>query len=459
MPITASSGALTYARVSSEVDSEYWFIQPTTASTFNFLTVSSSNIYLSSYASGDYINFMRIEGTSNPAINYNKQYYNQQGLFSQAQFYSDGTTAKVAGWVRDLHPSGFPRQSVLYGYSADITLSTGAITNDYKLLPRPTPGASPDQLQLILRQYATDGTNDWYTFQYDAAVDPVYAGLNLNNTNAIQFNEGGTPSTTVQFTSGLKLDASGNPIVLYTRIPTLGTIYDAVLKKIDKTPTGGNPDLPELWEIVFSNATNDIKSSDLQLDSSDNSYITMYDETDEDGYLAKVNTSGTLQWQVKVTNTKLYGVYLKSDTEIFVVGMTDTDRLWVAEFNDSGTIQWQNEMIGTVAFTNPASTEDSVAKIHYDNDDLYIGGNGGYNTNTFVLKVPADGSIPQNGEYVFTDGSINTYQTSSQTVATGSLTTTGVSNTINHFVTTNNSSPAPTVGTLSDVKNIAFPLL
>ena len=117
---------------------------------------------------------------------------------------------------------------------------------------------------------------------------------------------------------------------------------------------------------------------------------------------------------------------LKSNTEIYVVGVTSTGRLWIAEFNDSGTLQWQNEMIGSTAFNNVSSNyQEGIAKIEYDSSNLYLAGTGGYRSAAwFITKVPDDGTVIGNGEYVFSDGSVITYQTSSQTIATSTLSTT-----------------------------------
>jgi hypothetical protein len=468
MPITASLGALTYSKAVNNVDVEYWFIQPNNivTSNFSFLYFDSSTngINLTSYGTGSYANYQyvhRLAGSLNPIIEYSKGYFhsNGQDIECDNQFYVDGTDLIVPGKIGLLHPSGFPQLYVDYGLKLTLAMSTGASSSPLAVLPRATPASGNYDLRLNFRQYAKSSTNEeWYAFKYFDLVGGVWrCGINKDNTYAVYFGVSNGPNEF--FTSGLKLDSNEDPIILYSAHDD-GTHYpnsQVILKKIDKTPTGGTPPLAALWSLRLSLTSNNLISSDLQLDSSDNSYFTLFNSTTDDGYLVKANSSGTIQWQQKITDTKLYGLVLKSDTEIFVIGVTTGNRLWIAEFDDSGTIQWQNEMIGVNSFYS-STTDQSVAKIDYYNNDLYIGGSGGgiYSDQWFITKVPDDGSIVGTGDYTFGDGSIITYQTSSQTVGVGSLATANTSFTLNHFVTTD-TTPVLSTSNPTTNKSIAFP--
>jgi uncharacterized alpha/beta hydrolase family protein len=84
--------------------------------------------------------------------------------------------------------------------------------------------------------------------------------------------------------------------------------------------------------------------------------------------------------------------------------------LFIAKYNSSGTIQWQNKMSGVTY---------SGKKIYDDGTNLYVMGNVG--TNGFMMKVPNDGSIPGTGTYVILGATI-TYSTATQSETIATLT-------------------------------------
>ena len=425
MPITASSGALTYAKATDNVNPNYWFIQPSgaTLSDFNFLLVDSATdeIYVSSNDTGLYSYFTSLSGLSNPTIKYLSAVSTGSGsaLNLGMQFIKNSSTEiKLVGTQTAPAPQ-FPNPNTGYGTVASIDPVTGTSDPFSETMFIHTDFGSDVFDRLEFRQIAKDNAQYWYAYrQTDNGGTTWLIGINLNNNYIVNFEV-----EVNAMTGGLKLDSNGNPIILYnTGITGAVTTAGIVLQKIDKTPTGTTPALTDLWTLRLEDTS--LYPTDLQLDSTDNSYYTFYDNSAGIGYLVKVNTSGTLQWQRAVSSTRLFGVVLKSDTEIYVIGVTSTNKLWVAEFNDSGTVQWQNEMIGSSSFENVGTNYDkSIAKIDYYDDNLYLGANGGYISGQWsVSKVPADGTIVGNGEYVFPDGSIITYQTSSQTVSTSTLT-------------------------------------
>ena len=478
MPITASSGALTYAKAINNVNPDYWFIQPSGAdlSDFNFLLVDSASeeIYVSSNASGLYSYFTSLNSLSNPNIKYLSRLANSAGgsrtLNLNMQFVQ---TSANDVWLPGKHQvpgTQFPNPLQNWGILVNINPSTGITGTGYGYTPEQIadePGYILEIRQAAFVSALNSGWLAWYQdnpYQFhQVGIFRIGASGAITDELKLAFND---PKNT---TGGLKLtNANEDPIILHSieGIPsgTNARPPGVILRKIDKTPVAPNPTtLVVLWNMVIEQPTAlgavlSVTPTDLNLDSDDNSYFTFYDSLSGIGYLAKVDTNGTLQWQRQIASTNLYGVVIKSDTEIYVIGVTSTNKLWIAEFNESGTVQWQNEMIGSSAFTKDAF-DKSTAKIDYYDNNLYLGANGGYISNQWsVSKVPDDGTIVGNGEYVFPDGSIITYQTSSQTVTTSTLTISSSASTQPQTNNRGNSTGGAIISQSTPAKAIAFPL-
>jgi hypothetical protein len=187
------------------------------------------------------------------------------------------------------------------------------------------------------------------------------------------------------------------------------------------------------------------------------------------GFVAKYNTSGTIQWQREIVDAygcELDGIALDSSENAYAVGYTDlgnlTPRLILAKYNSSGTLQWQkkisssgssdveghciavdssgNSYVGGAAVGNmllakfnSSGTQSWQRTITYDsvgsealgiclNSDasiLYVAGDCNSKYINIFAKLPVDGSLT--GSYTL-DGNTVTYATSSYTVATSTLT-------------------------------------
>ena len=74
-----------------------------------------------------------------------------------------------------------------------------------------------------------------------------------------------------------------------------------------------------------------------------------------DVFITKFNSSGTLQWQKTLGGSKHdygYSVAIGSDGSVYVCGYTDSagagnDDVFIAKFNSSGTLQWQKTLGGS----------------------------------------------------------------------------------------------------------------
>lgn len=100
--------------------------------------------------------------------------------------------------------------------------------------------------------------------------------------------------------------------------------------------------------------------NNICIDSSSNVYVAGT-HSSSSGYtvafLVKYNSSGTLQWQRQLskatTNAGIYGATIDASANIFVAGSLGNNG-FLAKYNTSGTIQWQQELSSTTAFESVA---------------------------------------------------------------------------------------------------------
>lgn len=162
-------------------------------------------------------------------------------------------------------------------------------------------------------------------------------------------------------------------------------------------------------------------------DNAGNIYILMQGNTTGpttyNPYLIKLNSSGIIVWQKKISvsgSTVTFKGDLTTDgTNIFVGVNTSpvagTRNNYLIEFNPSGTIIWQKKL------SNTSSADMAADTTIWKNDILYISLFGGPIKGA-MMTLPADGSIPGTGTYSVTGTLTMTYQaTSNVSVTTSSI--------------------------------------
>jgi hypothetical protein len=229
---------------------------------------------------------------------------------------------------------------------------------------------------------------------------------------------------------GLTVDSSGNSYIGgYYRVTSGGN--NILVLKYDSS---GNLS----WQRNVASGLNNDNNRGMSIDSSGNSYISAYYVNASgglSGWVAKYNSSGTLQWQRILTSAN------SAATQFDVPNQTATDSsgnvyvaLWsrnssvgnyggLVKYNSSGTLQWQR----TFTDSNAAASQGTALNgVYVDNDgNVNASGytkntNGG--TNAFVIKVPADGS--RTGTYTIDATHTITYAAASYTDTAASFTDT-----------------------------------
>ncbi len=221
------------------------------------------------------------------------------------------------------------------------------------------------------------------------------------------------------------------------------------------------------WQKTYGtgNSGEDMYSAAFDVDSSGNIYVTGFfrNTSPEQGFILKVNSSGTLQWAKGFGNTQAEPKGLKVDSsgDIYIAGRTDGgdrptgtsgDPMALFKFNSSGTTVWERVF----------AMQDNVQPI----DGITINSLGtlivltrNHNTNTEgssdigVLKVPADGS--KTGSYTFGSSTIK-YESMTETFSNLSLTTTTPSFGIANFTETINTSTRGEASLTMTASTVAF---
>jgi hypothetical protein len=250
------------------------------------------------------------------------------------------------------------------------------------------------------------------------------------NNGATLLAKGGVYSGTlapagIPLGTGGEVDSNGYlTFVGYSQTSSTASTRYVVLTKSEKVITSTPNILLPIWQRKIT-LTNNLTSSKLVLDSSDNSYFLVNDGTSTNGYLMKYNSSGVLQWQRRIGNTNLTAIHIDSSNNIYITGKNSSSNLFIARYDTSGVIQWQTKLAGATF---------SGLGIKDIGSNLYISGNA--SGKGFIVKLPVDGSIPGDGSY-YVGGSLTlTYTVATQTEVAGNLV--DASNSENPFSSTTN---------------------
>lgn len=107
------------------------------------------------------------------------------------------------------------------------------------------------------------------------------------------------------------------------------------------------------WQRSLGNANSDLGYG-IATDSSGAIYVAGTTNNGNDNLLTKYNSSGVIQWQRALTGgTKAQGIYynlyIDSSDNIYACGglsVFTNEKWFLAKYNSSGTLQWQNQMNG-----------------------------------------------------------------------------------------------------------------
>lgn len=194
----------------------------------------------------------------------------------------------------------------------------------------------------------------------------------------------------------IDIDSSGNMYLVGYYISTSPyTNYIATIAKLNSSGVL-QWEREYGWSYQAPNYTQWIPSN-VKVDSSGNVYVCGYESVGTTkGYLIKINSSGTLQWERTLTppssSDYLYfnGLDFDSNGDIFVAGQgyisaTGIRTTVIAKYNTSGTLQLQREFL-KMGMNNGFKIDA--------NDNMYMAGTAWWPYESpAVLKLPSDGSL------------------------------------------------------------------
>lgn len=165
--------------------------------------------------------------------------------------------------------------------------------------------------------------------------------------------------------SAITADSSGNVYVCGN-----GTNTGYAAAQIAKYNSSGTVQWQRRLDLSASSIDTPVNS--IAVDSSANVYICGYylNSGTQDIYLAKYNTSGTLQWQRRLGGTGDQiglGISADSSGNVYITGYTvgATVSSVVAKYDTSGAIQWQQTLTGSGSEQGYSVTVDSSGNVYF----------------------------------------------------------------------------------------------
>jgi uncharacterized delta-60 repeat protein len=287
-------------------------------------------------------------------------------------------------------------------YVVGRTNSTGAGSSDWLIVKYNADGAVQWQRTLGDANYspanavAVDSSDNIYVAGYkeDAggAEDLILAKYNSSGT--IQWQRV-LDNSTSERAFAVAVDSSDNVYLFGYSVSVGAGGTDFFLAKYNSSGT-------IQWQRALGSASGNAQGRSVKLDSSDNIYVTGYTAQTgagaDDVLLAKYNSSGTLQWQRTLGGSGLdrsYGIVIDSNGNSYAVGQTRSagagaDDVLLAKYNSSGSLQWQRILGGGSAEVGYSIAADSLDNVYVCGDTSSAGaGQGDY----IIAKYNSSGTI------------------------------------------------------------------
>ena len=355
---------------------------------------------------------------------------NSEGAGNTDMFVAKYDTGGILQWQRAL---GGTRNDSAFSISIDP--SDNIYVTGRNGLP------SIPNMDLALIKYNTDGVLQWQRVlgnnipqnPLNSTIDSanniylvgstggISSGIiaKYNSSGALQWHRTLSDGTKIQYW-GVATDNSNN--IYLTGVQGSGTENTIMVKY--------NSSGVIQWQQTFGTGSSIDVGWDMGIDASNNLYIVGYTTSlgTSDIYVAKFNSSGVVQWQ-KVINGGSgsdYGrqIVLNNSGDLFITGNTlnvgsGSSDTFISKLSPSdGSIQWQRVLGGAgydIGLNISLDSSENYLQICGRTDTTGAGGDDG-----MVCQLPADGS--GTGTY-----EVFTYQTSSLTDSSGSMSVTGTS--------------------------------
>jgi hypothetical protein len=239
-------------------------------------------------------------------------------------------------------------------------------------------------------------------------------GTNTNNYNIAKYNSGRSLEWQYDYNSSYELlnkitvDSSNNIYIAGQQ--GSGDSYGANIVKLDSSGV-------IQWQKILGPSSNATLARGVAVDSSGNVYIsgTSGSNATTYGLIAKYNSSGTLQWQKRISNSGAAGIVfndiaLDSSGNPHVCGNFAGDFL-VMKFDSSGAIVWQKRL-GDGGSTDERSVEigiDSSNNVYITGKQEYQSGNS--DSGIYTAKYNSSGTLQWQRRLNYPSGGFPTNET------------------------------------------------
>ena len=310
-------------------------------------------------------------------------------------------------------------QRILGATGIDDYYSVDIDSSDNIIVAGRTDSNSAGGVDALISKYNSSGTLQWQRILGGTGTD-TFRGVKVDSNDNIvvagftnsdgagnqdfliaKYNSSGTlqwdrtlGGANVEIGYGVAVDSSDNIIIAgYTSSVGVGN-YDAFVAKYNSSGT-------LQWDRTLGGTLNN-ENYAVTVDSSNNIITVGYTNSDgagnDDVLIAKYNSSGTLQWDRTLGGTGDevgLGVTVDSSDNIILTGRTASDGeggndILIAKYNSSGTLQWDRTLGGTGNEVGLGVTVDS-------SDNIIVAGftasDGAGNNDFIIAKLPSDGSL------------------------------------------------------------------
>ena len=316
-----------------------------------------------------------------------------------------GFTQKLAQLVKYNSTGNLLWQKALYGVydSAAYGISLDSSNNIY------VGGYNRDtgNYDFQIEKYNSSGTLQWQRtlsgggddICNKVAVDPsgnlYVCGISSNNIQLAKYNTSGNVQWQKTLSNGFQssaqsiaTDASGNVYICgYGYLS--GTQY-GIIAKYD---TSGAIQ----WQNIIGTSITNIGRA-ISVDSSGNIYTagTSINLPYRYALIEKYNNSGTKQWSrqlIQLGSADGFSVSFDLSGNVYVVGQSyasgANNLLYIAKYNSTGTIQWQRTL------GNTSSSQNGYGSAVDLSGNIYVcGSSAATGSNNFLFsKLPSDGSL------------------------------------------------------------------
>jgi uncharacterized delta-60 repeat protein len=285
-------------------------------------------------------------------------------------------------------------------YSVGITQSAGSGQQDFLLVKQDPAGAivwqrtfglSDDEQGISIGIDSSDNVYIYGTVlrvAFVAASRMILAKFNSSGTIQWQRQAGGGGN---DFPGKLAIASTGDVYFSGATTAFGAGAIDAYVAKFNSSGT-------VQWQRAIGSTSSE-RANGIAVDSAGDVYLVgLNQQTYDGGLLVKLNSAGTNQWQRKIGNfgqptTTLLAAVADSSNNVYTVGntfITPTEGFFLAKYNSSGTQQWQRFLSG--------AGNESCENISIDGaGNIYLFGrtsSSGAGSNDFMLaKYDTNGTI------------------------------------------------------------------